>query len=525
MRLHFRRWEASLRDVTYDSNHFGALEASSHGILAASRSMRVRSLVILAAVVSLAKSASAADFVPGHVIVRWRSVDAARGHLQTLGSSDGGRIARALAEDRHLVETAPTRAATEALLASLRADPDVLWAEPDYIRHRSGDPVTPSDPLFPKQWALPLVRAPQAWSRTTGSTAVTVAIIDTGWVKHPELSDRVVGGYDFITDPLNAGDGDGRDPDPTDVGDATDGSSGLHGTHVAGIIGATSNNATGVAGLDWSCRLLMVRTLGIRKGTGIDSDISDAIRWAAGLHVGGVPDNANPAQVLNLSFGGAGYSQSMQDAIHDAVGAGAIVIAAAGNEGIDARGDSPAGLDGVIAVGAVDTSGLQAGYSNFGSAVALMAPGGSPLRDPTTGQPMGVLSTIALVGSGFTYTYYAGTSQAAPFVAAAASLMKGVDPRMDASAARRLLAASADPSAQCRNPNDPTQPGCGAGLLDVDAAIVLATREAGVGNLHDGNLVHGGYGCAVAGSGAPSPGLLLAWLALVAVVLWRRRVL
>jgi serine protease len=432
-----------------------------------------------------------------------------------------------LADDRHLLTTAPTTGATEALLASLRANPDVLWAERDYIRHRTGDPVTPSDPLFPQQWALPLIRAPQAWSRTTGSTAVTVAIIDTGWVQHPELVDRVVGGYDFITDPLNAGDGDGRDADPTDYGDSTDQSSGLHGTHVAGIIGATSNNAAGVAGLDWNCRLLIVRTLGIRKGTGIDSDIADAIRWAAGLHVNGVPDNAHPAAVLNLSFGGTGYSQSMQDAIHDAVGAVAIVVAA-GNEGIDAKSDSPAGLDGVIAVGAVDNTGQQAGYSNFGSAVALMAPGGSPLRDPTTGQPMGVISTIELVGSGFTYTYYAGTSQAAPFVSATASLMKGVYPHMDAAGARHLLTASADPSAQCRDPNDPTQPGCGAGLLDVDAALVLTAQAAiAAGDGHANNIVHGGYGCSIvagAGGAAPSSGAL-ALLLLVAVAGLRRRML
>ena len=114
---------------------------------------------------------------------------------------------------------------------------------------------------------------------------------------------------------------------------STDQSSALHGTHVAGIIAANTNNGVGVAGLDWSCQLVIVRALGISHGTGVDSDIADAIRWAAGLHVDGVPDNPHPADVINMSFGGSGFSQTMQDAVNDAVGAGAIIVAAAGNLG------------------------------------------------------------------------------------------------------------------------------------------------------------------------------------------------
>ncbi|HEX8951197.1 MAG TPA: S8 family serine peptidase, partial [Polyangia bacterium] len=209
--------------------------------------------------------------------------------------------------------------------------------------------------------------------------------------------------------------------------------------------------------------------------------------------------------------------QTMQDAVHDAVAAGAIVVAAAGNLAVDAKGDSPAGLDGVITVGAVDMSGKIAPYSNYGSVVALMAPGGSPTNDPATGAPLGVLSTIALVGSGFTYTYYAGTSQATPFVAGALSLMRGVHPHMSAAEARRLLQASANPSAKCASPSDPTVDGCGAGLVDVNAAVALAA-SAGDDPIgaHLGNVVHGGYGCAI-GDASPSDGAAL--LALVAVAL------
>ncbi|MCU1277013.1 MAG: peptidase, partial [bacterium] len=237
------------------------------------------------------------------------------------------------------------------------------------------------------------------------------------------------------------------------------------------------------------------------------------------------PDNQHPADVINMSFGGAGFSQSMQDAIHAAIGAGSIVVAAAGNLGVDAKGDSPAGLDGVITVGAVDPTGTIASYSNYGDVVALMAPGGSPLRDPMTGTPQGVLSTIELIGSGFTYTYYAGTSQATPFVTGTVALMRAVNPRLSAADAKRLLQASADPSGQCRSPADPTLQGCGAGLVDVDAAVVLAQAASdNAPDAHIGNVVHGGFGCA-AGGDVPSSGALALVVAALAILARRRRVL
>ncbi|HEY2743276.1 MAG TPA: S8 family serine peptidase, partial [Polyangia bacterium] len=237
----------------------------------------MRSLVILAAVLSAAGPARAAEFVPGRVIVKRRSTG------------------------RALVAAAPTRAATLALVDSLRADPDVEYAEPDYIRTRSGDPMTPNDQLFAKQWALPMVKAPNAWGDGyRGSSSVTVAVIDTGYVAHPQIVGRIVGGYDFISDPANAGDGDGRDGDATDAGTSDDTNSALHGTHVAGIIAAETNDGQGTAGVDWNCQLVIARALGIAHGTGVDSDISDAIRWSAGLHVDGVPDNLHPADVINM---------------------------------------------------------------------------------------------------------------------------------------------------------------------------------------------------------------------------------
>jgi subtilisin family serine protease len=144
--------------------------------------------------------------------------------------------------------------------------------------------------------------------------------------------------------------------------------------------------------------------------------------------------------------------------------------------------------------------------------VALMAPGGSPERDPMTAAPMGVLSTIEIAGSGFTYTYYAGTSQAAPFVSGALSLMRAVHPRLGAVAAKRVLQATADPSGKCANPEDPTTEGCGAGLLNVEAAVSMAASADGLpADPRIDNVVHGGYGCALAGGrdGTPASTALL----------------
>jgi serine protease len=474
-----------------------------------------------------AAGAAPAEIVPGRVLVRWRS-SAKTVAVQSARSLSVGalpyRFVRGVNDNANVVETEPTEAATAQLVASLRADPDVEYAEPDYIRHRTElQRLTPDDPLYIKQWALPMVRAPQAWVRATGSAKVVVAVVDTGVVDHAELQKRIVGGYDFITDEKNGGDGDGRDADYHDAGDATETSSGMHGTHVSGIVAAQANNELGVAGLDWACQLLIVRVLGIRHGTGADSDIADAIRWAAGLHVDNVPDNQNPAQVINLSFGGSGYSQTMQDAIRAAVAAGAVVVAAAGNDGGDAAKDSPAGLDGVIAVGAVEPNGKAASYSNFGPVVALMAPGGSPLRDPVTGDTQGVLSTIRLEGAGDSYSELAGTSQASPFVAATVSLMKGAYPHMTPLEARRILVDTANPSAKCQSPLDPTQPGCGAGLLDVDAAVAKAQLVDANGNFDArlGNVVKGG--CGVAGAAGADGGVGFAVVVAALAGAWVRR--
>src|SRR5439155_471819 len=238
-----------------------------------------------------------------------------------------------------------------------------------------------------------------------------VAVIDTGVLpNHEDVvgSRNYVGGFDVVTDRARANDGDGRDGDPTDPGDGVaagecfPGSPALpaswHGTHVAGTVGiGGTNNAVGVAGVNWRVKVQAVRVLG--KCGGTIADINDGIRWAAGLPVPGAPNNPHPAKVINMSLGGRGrctLSPSTQAAIDDAVNAGAAVVVAAGNEAADASGFFPASCEHVITVAASDYRGhLVTRYSNFGQDVDLLAPGGDVARDDNgDGQNDGVLSMV-----------------------------------------------------------------------------------------------------------------------------------
>ncbi len=357
--------------------------------------------------------------------------------------------------------------ATAQLLSRLQRLEEVVWAQPERYRYAQQAPV--NDPHYPDQWALPLLQLPQAWQKTHGSPHVVVAVIDTGILPHPELAARLLSGYDFISDPESASDGDGRDADPTDQGSLDPGSSGLHGLHVSGILGAQANNHEGIAGVDWNCRILPIRVLGVHDAGGRDSDIADAIRWAAGLPVAGVPDNPTPAHIINLSFGGKGGSPLLQEAIDAAGQTGAVVVASAGNDAADAADYAPAGLRGVIAVGATDELGGLAGYSNFGPRIDLLGPGGRADRPES-----GILSTTYKAGPSAQWGYFflPGTSQAAAHVSGVAALLRAIAPQLQPEAVRQILKTTADGRQQCAQ-------GCGAGLLDAAAAVAAAASAAG----------------------------------------------
>lgn len=390
---------------------------------------------------------------------------------------------RAMSGDAHVLSL-PARmssASVDALARKLAALPEVEYAEPDYVMRPT---LVPNDSSYAAQWHYygPFgINAPAAWDITTGSATVRVAVIDTGITDHPDLAGRWVGGYDFIADVPTANDGNGRDSDPHDPGDWVTAnmcglgepaeSSSWHGTHVAGTIGAASNNGLGVAGINWVSPIVPIRVLG-RCG-GFTSDIVDGMRWAAGLTVSGVPANANPAKVLNLSLGGGGScSATYQNAINAINAAGAIIVVSAGNSNANAANFTPASCNGVVTVASTDRDGNRAFYSNFGTAVEISAPGGETnTNSPSPAPQNGVLSTL---NNGLTtpgtasYAYYQGTSMAAPHITGVLSLMVSLDPTLNFTQSLQILQISARAFPGGSNCTTST---CGSGIVDAAAAL------------------------------------------------------
>ena len=423
------------------------------------------------------------------------------------------------------------------LVRRLAAQPDIEYAEPD-VRHRRT--AVPNDPRYSTvvlgaggpvsgQWYLKppnstlvsAINAETAWDTTTGSASVVVAVLDTGIrFDHPDMGAAGVGnllqGYDMISADsaialATANDNDGRDADPSDPGDwvssadaATNNFSGCivensswHGTQTASLVGALTNNGIGMASVGRSVRVLPVRVLG--KCGGFTSDIADGIRWAAGLSVPGVPANANPAKVINMSLGGEGScSPTYQAAITAAVNAGAVVVVSAGNSDGHAV-SSPANCVGAVAVTGLRHVGSKVGFADVGTQVAIAAPGGNCVD--TTGVTclypiMTATNSGATTPAGSSYTDgdnpAVGTSFSAPLVAGTVGLMLSVRPGMTPAGVKAALQGSArifpvsggDPgTASCRAPDGNAQgecycttSTCGAGMLDTNAAVLGAQR-------------------------------------------------
>ncbi len=421
--------------------------------------------------------------------------------LRTLTATAGVALTdiRGMSGDAHVL-LLPERmmlAQAAEIAGRLSLQPDVEYAEPDQIMQAL---LVPSDSQYPSQWhyqepstEIAGANLPPAWDITTGTSSVVAAVIDTGLVPHADLDSnildgagRVAPGYDFISGEtpsvfLVANDSNGRDNNPTDPGDwitVAESASGFfsgcpvtgsswHGTHVAGTIGAASNNGLGVTGINWNSRILPVRVLG--KCGGYTSDIVDGMRWAAGLSVPGVPANSTPAKVLNLSLGGNGACGSTyQSAVNDILAAGSVVIVAAGNENTDANNSRPANCVGVIAVAATTRSGGRASYSNFGSVVRISAPGGDGVLTDRILSTLNTGTTSPVTSpAGDAYAYYRGTSMSSAHVSGVASLMFSANPVLTPAKVLQKLQATARafPGTSCNTFL------CGAGIVDAAAAV------------------------------------------------------
>ncbi|MBI5718539.1 MAG: S8 family serine peptidase [Burkholderiales bacterium] len=478
----------------------------------------------------------------------------------------GTRVGRALEAgeavgERVQVIRQPGADAAE-LARRLAADPEVEFAEPNG-RQRRLQAVPPNDPLYDfrdrqpagpdaGQWYLrppdttfrSSINVEAAWARGFGSAGVVVAVLDTGVrFEHPDLGrvatgGRLLPGYDFVTnrpDSSISNDGDERDDDPSDPGDwttavenstvggafhecdpssrgaAEDTPSSWHGTATASLVGAATHNAVGMAGTAPGVRVLPVRVLG--KCFGRDSDIQAAMRWAAGIHVDGVPDNpqANWAKVINLSLGSTGAcSAGYQAVVDELVARGVVIIAAAGNSAGEPVG-TPASCNGVIAVGATRHVGTKVGFSDLGTQIAISAPGGNcvnigenePCLYPILAALNAGLTTPQASKWSDSYDYTVGTSFSAPLAAGVVGLMFSQNAALTVAQAKTLLQGTARPfpttggtagvpacpmpasgvqqlECYCPNPGAANYPLCGAGMLDAGGAVNAAATGLAV---------------------------------------------
>ena len=413
-----------------------------------------------------AASPVADNGVPQLVRMAVTAASASESAGRTVGFPDGGTITA----EQHL------KIATLNHIKVLSQRGDVALAEPNGIRRILR---VPDDQLYPSQWHYNSINLPLAWDVSTGSADVIVAIVDTGvLLSHPDLDGQLVPGYDFISSPARAGDGDGIDGDPNDAGDrAFGGSSSFHGTHVAGTVAAESDNTIGTAGVAWNARIMPLRALGIEGGTTFD--VLQAIRFAAGLNNDSNTLPARRADIINLSLGSPFSSQIEQDTINEARAAGVIIIAAAGNEATSVP-SYPAAYSGVVSVSATTITNSLAGYSNTGATIDIAAPGGNTATDINgDGLGDGVISTMGNDGNSgpveFGWDILNGTSMAAPHVAGVAALMKAVHPN--------LTPAQFDSALQAGELSDDLgttgrDDRFGHGLINAQKAIVRATSLA-----------------------------------------------
>jgi subtilisin family serine protease len=338
------------------------------------------------------------SYVPGQLLVRFRAGTSAA-VIDAAARRAGGRVVDHVAAIRiHVLEVPPAR--TQQALSSLRSEQSVASVERDVVV-RALD-TTPNDALWPQQWGLRLIGAPRAWDATRGSGGIVVAVLDTGFdFSHPDLAGAAQRGTG--TDLVN------RDSDPSD----DEG----HGTSVAGVIAARTNNGEGQAGVCWACTLLPVKVMD-SSGSGSTSTVADGIVWAAD----------HGARVINLSLGSPGTTSALGAAVSYAARKDVVVVAAAGNSGVNTP-FYPAAYGDVISVAATNESDARYAWSNFGDWVKVSAPGCNVAPDRGGG-----------------YVGFCGTSSAAPIVAGIAGLALSLMPGASADTVARAIESNTVPA-------------------------------------------------------------------------------
>jgi subtilisin family serine protease len=357
---------------------------------------------VLLAAAAFPRPAAAADHVPGRLIVGTRHDADPIAAARTLQFHRAAVRRHLPALNADLVEVPED--SIPAILQSLRQSGLYAYVEPDYYAHTAAGPAsgpadTPNDPAYPLQWHLPVIQAPQAWSITTGSASVPIAVIDSGVdALHPDLATKLLPGWSFLTNTATITDTVG------------------HGTAVAGVAAAATNNNLGISGVTWGGMVMPLIVVDDTEYASY-SNIAQAIQYAADHGV----------RIINISAGGPSASTLLQSAVDYAWSKGAVVFAAAMNNASSAA-SYPAACNHAVAVSATDDTDHLASFSSFGNWVTLAAPGTA------------ILSTS--VGGGTQYWY--GTSFSTPIAAGVAALALSVNPSLTADALVKLMKQNTD---------------------------------------------------------------------------------
>ena len=455
----------------HDPSPETSLNAESTAAVAAAASAASSTTVSMKTALTMNTSSLVSDASVDRFVIRYKTGTAERSASSAV-QSKLDRLASAFpAKAHHLrrmgsgadvvtTERKLSAAEARAFMRAVVSDPNVEYIEPDTEMSAT---MVPNDPEYGNQWGLTSnlkpgtttagIRAEGAWDTANGSGAV-IAMIDNGVTSHSDYNANILPGYDFTAN--NRG---GNGTNPGRVNETCDVV--WHGTHVAGIMAALTNNGVGIAGVAPVAKVVPVRVLNA-CANGFMSDVADGITWAAGGNVPGVPDNPNPAKVINVSLGGLGSCETtFQNAIDYATSQGAVVVAAAGNNSGDAANFEPANCRNVVNVGGTNRLGWRWVDSNYGMNVDIAAPADSIWSTYNNGT-----STPGSEG----YAYMSGTSMAAPMVSGVVALAQSVAPRpLTPAEMRTLLTQNVQPF-----PDGPPDQPIGPGILDANATVSAA---------------------------------------------------